>query len=871
MGQLERLTAALADRYRIERELGAGGMATVYLASDLKHDRNVAIKVLHPDLGAALGADRFLTEIKTTAKLQHPHILPLLDSGDAGGLLYYVMPVMTGETLRGRLTRERQLPIPEAVRIAREVASALDYAHRQGVIHRDIKPENILLHDGQALVADFGIALAVQQAGGARMTQTGLSLGTPSYMSPEQAMGERTIDLRSDIYSLGALTYEMLAGDPPFTGSTVQAIVARVLSEKPTPLHTLRDTVPPGVEHAVMTALAKLPADRFENAKQFADALTSPTFATVAAGAPQLTARGWLRDPRSWAALLVSTLLAVFALTRGNDANDSAPTPVMRFTVEGPTDSAVLAIGAARGGNPIVTRDGRIVAFVARKAAGQALYVRRLETFELSEIADDVQAAFFSPDNASIGFFSNSGVWKADLREPVPVRVGVIPENTWDIRSAAWHADGRILIAASRGLWTIPATGGQPELLLAADATGRELFEHVDVLDDGRIIIVVSADTVVRIEVLSADGNQRRRILPGFDGVQVVDDVMVYGQEGQLRATFFDARTLQPTGKPIVLPDVPIERGLRPGRSIAFADSLGVRDLEPVWVTTNGTVTQIGLPRSQYRWLRVSPDLGRVATGSFETLYSFALRTGTRTRIMGGSEPVWSTDGRYVFASRGNRPLGGIVRQIADGSRAADTLLVLDKGDAWPTDASPDGRLLAYYGATYGTGDGEAANDPGDVMFLDLTTRRSRRLSIPGAQRGARFSPDGKWIAYQSTEAGAEEVFVRPWPQLDAKYQISSGGGTEPLWARDSRTLYYRHRDEVIEVPVAIREGAIERGAPRVLFAGSYATDQSGDQSWDIASDGRFLMLRPLPGERIDIRVTLNWIADVRQRLQRAQ
>src|SRR4029078_13367663 len=222
------LLLSLADRYRIERELGAGGMATVYLAHDLRHDRDVAIKVLHSDLGAALGAERFLSEIRTTARLQHPHIPPLLDSGDAGGLLYYVMPVVTGETLRARLERERQLPIGEVVRIASEVASALDYAHRQAVIHRDIKPENILLHDGHALVADFGIALAVTSAGGGRLTQTGLSLGTPQYMSPEQATGEREIDARSDQYSLAAVTYEMLASEPPHTGNTMTAIIARM-------------------------------------------------------------------------------------------------------------------------------------------------------------------------------------------------------------------------------------------------------------------------------------------------------------------------------------------------------------------------------------------------------------------------------------------------------------------------------------------------------------------------------------------------------------------------------------------------------------------------------------------------------------------
>jgi serine/threonine-protein kinase len=231
---LARLSAVLADRYRLERKLGSGGMATVYLAHDLRHDRDVAIKVLHPDLGAALGSERFLAEIRTTARLQHPHILPLLDSGEADGLLYYVMPYVGGESLRERLARERQLPIDDAVRIAREVADALGEAHAHGIVHRDIKPENILLHGGHALVADFGIALAVQSAGGQRMTQTGLSLGTPQYMSPEQAMGDRAIDARSDVYALGAVTYEMLVGDPPFGGSTAQAVVAKVLTERPT-------------------------------------------------------------------------------------------------------------------------------------------------------------------------------------------------------------------------------------------------------------------------------------------------------------------------------------------------------------------------------------------------------------------------------------------------------------------------------------------------------------------------------------------------------------------------------------------------------------------------------------------------------------
>ena len=319
-----RLTAALSDRYRLDRELGQGGMATVYLAEDLRHGRRVAIKVLHPELSAILGSERFLAEIKVTANLQHPHILGLIDSGEADGLLYYVMPFVAGESLRARLLRERQLPVDEALRLAREVASALDYAHRQGVVHRDIKPENTLLQDGAALVADFGIALAVSQAGGHRMTQTGMSLGTPAYMSPEQAMGEREIGPRSDVYALAAMSYEMLAGEPPFTGPSSQAIVAKVLTEQPPSLRNKRPTVPQAVEDAILTALQKLPADRWASARELSDALSGtgplrsgpvPTLVLPAArpaGGSRRTWPAWA----GWATAAVLAGIAVWALSR---------------------------------------------------------------------------------------------------------------------------------------------------------------------------------------------------------------------------------------------------------------------------------------------------------------------------------------------------------------------------------------------------------------------------------------------------------------------------------------------------------------------------------------------------------------------------
>jgi serine/threonine protein kinase/tetratricopeptide (TPR) repeat protein len=269
----ERLSTALAGRYVIEREIGRGGMATVFLARDLRHDRPVALKVLSPELAAVMGPGRFLSEIRVTANLQHPHLLPLFDSGEADGLLYYTMPYVDGESLRARLAREHQLPIDDAVRIVVAIAGALDYAHRRGVVHRDLKPENILLPDGQPVVADFGIALAVAKAGGTRLTGTGVSLGTPHYMSPEQATGDRQVDGRSDVYSLGCVLYEMLTGEVPHPGSSMQAVIARVLTDVPTDVRVLRSRVPEHLAAAVMTALEKLPADRWQSARAFADAL----------------------------------------------------------------------------------------------------------------------------------------------------------------------------------------------------------------------------------------------------------------------------------------------------------------------------------------------------------------------------------------------------------------------------------------------------------------------------------------------------------------------------------------------------------------------------------------------------------------------
>ena len=347
------VSAALADRYRLERELGAGGMATVYLAEDLKHDRKVAVKVLRPEIGAALGAERFLLEIKTTANLRHPHIVPLYDSGAAGeGLLYYVMPLVEGESLRDRLTRDKQLPIDEALRIAGEVADALSYAHARGVIHRDIKPENIMLEGGHAVVADFGIARAVSAAGGERLTQTGMAIGTPVYMSPEQAAGGSDIDGRSDLYSLGCVLYEMLGGQPPFTGPTAAAIARQHLIADPPPITNLRPAVPAAVVDALQRALSKSPADRFNPVAQFGAAIAPGAVASGTSPSPPIARRRAL-GPIVVGVTVVAIVAAYFIWNRtmaprGGGSPAASSIAVLPFTDLSPDHtSAYLGDGVA--------------------------------------------------------------------------------------------------------------------------------------------------------------------------------------------------------------------------------------------------------------------------------------------------------------------------------------------------------------------------------------------------------------------------------------------------------------------------------------------------------------------------------------------
>jgi hypothetical protein len=411
MNDVLRLTTALEHRYRIESQLGAGGMATVFLATDLKHDRKVALKVLRPELGAVLGSERFLAEIKITARLDHPHILTLIDSGAEGGFLYYVLPLVRGESLRDKLRRDGQLGLEEALTITRQVASALDYAHRMGVVHRDIKPENILLFEGEAMLADFGIALAVKEAGGNRLTETGLSLGTPQYMSPEQATGDRQLDARSDLYSLAAVLYEMLAGEPPVTGPSAQAMIAKLMTERPIHLRVVRGSVPEHVDAAVARALDKTPADRFASAGEFMRALDSKpaTSGTV----PIPVHAGGSRRRLVIGAATVGILGAIAAGALFATGRYSRRTPSF-----GLRDRTQLTYSGSVYASAI-SADGKQLAYVTHNCAAAgcsyAVDVQDVGGTATHRILDGASAAYgleWSPDRRNLIFVgTRSGRW----------------------------------------------------------------------------------------------------------------------------------------------------------------------------------------------------------------------------------------------------------------------------------------------------------------------------------------------------------------------------------------------------------------------------------------------------------------------------
>ena len=904
--QIDRLNTALAGRYRIERELGEGGMATVYLCEDVKHDRKVALKLLKPELAAVLGAERFLQEIKTTAALQHPHILPLFDSGAADGFLFYVMPYIKGETLRDKLNRETQLGVEEAVRIAREVADALDYAHRNGVVHRDIKPENILMNDGRPMVADFGIALAVSAAAGGRMTETGLSLGTPHYMSPEQATAEKEITARSDVYSVGSVLYEMLTGNPPFTGAVAQQIIMKIITVPAEAVTVHRKSVPLHVADALAKSLEKLPADRFESAKAFAEALGNPLYRSGAVQASGMHIGGGAASSGRFksVALIASALAAVLLGTTLWGWLKPAAVPVVsRNSIILWENPQIPSMRVGRG--LAISPDGGTVVFMDGDANSTQLYVKerdRLEVTALAGTAGVAGAPTFSPDGAWIAFVTRGGTV-----QKVP-RLGgsaiAIADSAEKVSPAlAWLEDGTILFVDGHiDIKAVGQDGGIARHVLTntpGDSANRNMRYLASVPGVKAALVVACApgcDTP-ELRVLDLRSDQPKVTMLA---TQVLNAWSLPGgivafvrRDGGVFAAPFDNSTLTFTQPP-----TPMMSGVR--TSVTSADMVvsangtaiyvagtsrsGSTLVEPVWVTRAGTVTPMesawtmNIAQALYgNPVALSPDGKRLAltvarTNSNENdiwIKQLDRTSGTLTKLTfegNNLNPVWTPNGQRVLYAGVSSALRS---RRADGTGAVDTLL-RSRRDFWTVVLTPDSNTFLLRLSTTPTADIVLAHR-GDTATVPLVA------SAVFSETSPALSPDGRWLAYSSDESGRFEVYVRPYPNVDAgRWQVSQAGGSSPHWSHTGRELFYENGAKALVATAVVPGVTFTVGAQVTLFNTSGFAGTGGAVNYlhyDVAPDDqRFVFFRK-PTENGEATVDplvqmVNWNVEVQAKLK---
>ena len=881
---LAQLQQSLHGVYTLEREIGRGGMATVFLARDVKHDRYVAVKVLDPELGAVLGSERFLSEIKVTANLQHPNLLPLFDSGSAGGHLYYVMPFVEGESLRARLDRERQLPVNEAVRIAIAVASALEYAHEHGVIHRDLKPENILIQGGEPVVADFGIALAVSKAGGARVTQTGLSLGTPQYMSPEQATGDRVIDRRSDIYSLAAVTYEMLTGEPPHTGSTMQAVIARLLTEHPRSVRSIRPNVPEHVETALERAMEKLPADRWPTAREFSDALkghalTGPgtrATRTRAAGGEQGW-RGRLVNPVVIPLALVAVAAVSFGVREWRVARTAAaPRATARFPLTLPPDVQFTPTVAQ---SVSISRDGTAIVFAAVGATGGTLaYVRTIDDPIARSIprTDGANAPFFSPDAKWVAFIDGRYLKKVSLESG---EVFQLADLAGAFQGAVWPDGGEMLVSTHNGvIQRIPENGGVPKRLCSAGTPGGAVEENPFVLPDHENVLYSAWGTggiaTAKLAVGSLiTGVCRLLDIAGLAPLGFVDDHLIYvTSAGVLTAVPFDLRGHRATGTPIPLvTDIAVfsnsgtvqaslsATGTLVTQSGAVTARLVISDLRGNTTAVPAESRAMGYPRLSPNALTVAVTI--IAPARRE-VWTYDMSSGAAAKVTEGEfvneRPEWSPDGKRILyrSTRGNG--SSLWWRRADLSGPEEPVVTSAGNFFYEGVITPDGRTLVY----------QIDNGNANLLYRALsgsdTSSHPIAMSL-ATETQARVSPDGEWVAFVTTGSGRDEVVVQPFPGPGARTQVSVSGGREPVWSRDGRRLFYRENQQFIAANVRTTPSfsVVSRD---VLFHDRFMRGPY-HANYDVMPDGAHLLMLE-PTEQAQLMVVHNWADEVRRRLR---
>jgi serine/threonine-protein kinase len=874
-----RLTAALAGRYAIERELGEGGMATVYLARDVRHNRSVAIKVLKPELAAVVGAERFLAEIETTANLQHPHILPLFDSGEADGFLFYVMPYVEGETLRDRIDREGQLPVDEAVGMASSIANALQTAHEQGIVHRDIKPANILLSRGEPLVADFGIALAVHAGGSGRMTETGLSLGTPYYMSPEQATGDQEVGPAADIYALGSVLYEMLIGEPPYPGNSAQAVLGRILQGAPPSATAVRRSIPLNVDGAILKALEKLPADRFATARDFANALSNPAF-RYGPGAEAAASGGG----RGWAAVagvLGVTTLLFGAIAAWGLGRDPAPDTVTRLALDLP-EAVPTSTRLPETFRLALSPDGRRLIFVGPGSGfNTQLWVRDFDQLDPRPIpgTEGASNASFSPDGLDVAFVTNrSG--RRELRR-VPLNGGptlLLSDSLIDGGGISWGPDGWIYIdarLAGDGFARVPETGGPPEPM--TQPAPDEAWHSVPfALPNGRGVIFYMGGTG-EIAVLDLETGDHRTLVSGLWAGYVESGHLLWvTADGALMTQPFDAGALELSGRPVPLAEGLVRPASWGGASVTISGNGDIaylagqaQELQTtmVWVDRTGAVVPVDTA-----WVRdfnafeVSPDGSQYAVsiqeGDDSDIWVRSVDGGPPRKLTfdgASDEPAWLPDSEWV----GYVADGAIWRRRADGSGVPVRVAEADRRPRY-LHWTRDGRWLLY-------------NDQDAIYLQELDPEGiaagERRVLIDDLDGGfegqATVSPDGRWVAFVLVAGNRPRTYVRPFPDTEqGNWLITESEAAAAMWSADGSQLIFRDATSDALHAVTLLPGeSFAHTTPERLFDLDGLSLPRLDRGWVTALPGadRFLMLQ-IPGSTVDQK--LIWIQNAGRLLQ---
>jgi Tol biopolymer transport system component len=881
--------------YEIQSPLGAGGMGEVYRARDTRLERSVAIKVLPAVLSSdAERKQRFEREARTISSLNHPNICALYDVGSQDGLEYLVLEYVEGETLEKRLEKG-PLPTELLLRHALEIADALEKAHRNGVIHRDLKPANIMLTKSGAKLLDFGLAkwsaagasqeetLKTLTAAATKLTEQGTIVGTFRYMAPEQLEGKEA-DARTDIFALGEVLYEMVTARAAFAGKTKASLIAAILSAEPALISTLQPMTPPALERLVRGCLEKDPDERWQTAHDVKLQLRAIAEGGSQSGLPPpVSARRKIRERLGWAAAAVAALLAaVFALGYFQRAPSEAR--AIRAYIKPMANSSFVFAGSGAGGFAL-SPDGRHLAYVATTPEGKVLlWVRPLDSLQPQPLAGTEGAAFpfWSPDSRFVGFFAGGKLKKIEASGGPPLTLCDAATG----RGGTWNREGAILFTPSVGspVHRISAAGGAATPVTALDASKNEASHRWPYfLPDGRHFLYVAGSAFTPREsptnsilVGSLDSKESKLLLHTHANAIYTSEHILFVRQNTLMAQPFDAKRLELTGEAFPIAD-PVQEDEGRFLGVFSASENGVLtyvegasgpDRQLVWVDRSGKKLGEVPGADAYDDPQISPDGKRLSFTLETSLYDiwvYDIARGVKTRLTFGSSSsqanqggLWSPDGRQIAYSCTRPAKFGICLRPSDGSGKEEVIHPGNEQPRYPTDWSPDGKVLTYYESGLGTR---------EIWMLPLTGERKPYpfLQSQFSQLGALFSPDGKWVAYFSIESGRPEIYVVPFPGPGGKWQVSTGGGTWPRWRRDGKEIFYLSPDnKVMAAEVKPSGSSFEIGTVRALF--ETRPYRAGGAPFDVTADGqRFIVLYAAEQPTAAITLVVNWTSEAKK------